>query len=118
MGSQRTRTSTRPPPFHSAAPCPYTFRDPPKKPYPCKARVVDVRLGGPLGSPASCSSGSHLAGIRPHPTPRATLKALPTPRRPPSPLRIRITQPPRDEVWCWLTTVSMGVIRSVYTSLF
>ena len=51
------------------------------------ARAADVGLGGPLGSPASCSSGIHVGGTRPHPTPRATLKALPTPHRPPSPLR-------------------------------
>src|SRR6266702_1325824 len=52
------------------------------------AREDDVGLGGPLGSPASCSSGFHLAGTRPHPTPRATLKALPTPHHPLSPLRM------------------------------
>ena len=34
MGSPRT--STRPPPVHSTAPCPYTFGDPPQKTYPCK----------------------------------------------------------------------------------
>src|SRR6266567_1911347 len=38
MEAPRTRTSTRPPPFHSAAPCPYTFADHPQKPYPCKDR--------------------------------------------------------------------------------
>src|ERR1700694_4400741 len=38
MEAPRTRTSTRPPPFHSAAPCPYTFADHPQKTYPCKDR--------------------------------------------------------------------------------
>src|SRR5436853_3161640 len=31
-----TRTSTRPPPFHSTAPCPYTFVDHPQITYRCK----------------------------------------------------------------------------------
>src|SRR5205807_4064598 len=56
------------------------------------AREDDEGLGGPLWSPASCSSRSHLAATRSPPTPRATIKALPTPRPPPSPLRV--AQPP------------------------
>src|SRR5436853_4163263 len=44
------------------------------------------RKGGPLGSPASCSSGLHVGETRPPPTPRATLKALPATHPPPSPL--------------------------------
>src|SRR5436305_5660456 len=35
---RRTRTSTRPLPFHSAAPCPYTFGDDLPKTYLCKPR--------------------------------------------------------------------------------
>src|SRR5438876_5208449 len=34
-------------------------------------------MGGPSWSPASCSPGSHLGGIRSYPHPRATLKAHP-----------------------------------------
>src|SRR6266550_3289728 len=48
---------------------------------------VDEDVGlGRLRRPRPCSSCSNLAATRPHPTPRATIKALPTPRRPPSPL--------------------------------
>src|SRR6266480_479993 len=40
-------------------------------------------MGGPLGSPASCSPGSQLGGTRSHPQRRATIKAHPsTPHRP------------------------------------
>src|SRR5438477_11731485 len=47
------------------------------------ARVDEGRMGGPLGSPASCSPGLHLGATGSHPHRRATLKALPsTPHRP------------------------------------
>src|SRR5207237_3750680 len=55
---------------------------------PVGARAADEGLGGPLGSPASCSSRFYIGGTRSPPTPRATLKALPTPHHPLSPLRI------------------------------
>src|SRR5437763_17208594 len=45
-------------------------------------------MGGPLGSPASCSRGSPLGGTRSHPQRLATLKALPAALQPPSPLRM------------------------------
>src|SRR6266567_4677774 len=79
---------------HSKAPFQGDRQGPPginRRPSPSTsvgARAADVGLGGPLWSPASCSSGSNLGGTRsPIPTPRATIKALPTPHRPPSPLR-------------------------------
>src|SRR5713226_3945147 len=44
--------------------------------------------GGPLWSPASCSLCSPVGGTRSHRHHRATIKALPTPTQPPSPLQI------------------------------
>src|SRR6266566_510015 len=43
------------------------------------ARAVDEGLGGPLGSPASCSSDSNLAGTRPPPHPAGDPKGPPNP---------------------------------------
>src|SRR5947209_9626110 len=53
----------------------------------CSRYPFDEGGKGRLRRPRPCSSGFHVGGIGPPHTPRATIKALPTPHRPPSPLR-------------------------------
>jgi hypothetical protein len=66
---QATRTSTRPPPFSTSTPCPYRMQ-------------VDLPNHSPIRLAKIIRECEHT------PHPRATIKALPSPHHPPSPLRI------------------------------
>ncbi len=90
---------------------------PKKSPSASVGAGVDEDVGlGRLRRPRPCSSHFHLAGTRPPSTPRATIKALPTPHRPPSPLRSPGPLPDLpasvDASWVTLVVAHQAVVQA------